>query len=226
MNYFVAIQATYQQLEIGLFKNNQLMATTTEDKKRASSTIIEHINALLKNNDIQLGYLSFIAVNQGPAPFTSLRVVITTANGIAFAQNVPLVGIDGLTAFMQEHQSPEWPITVSLINAFNKDVYFAIDQSNHSIETGCKNSEIFLAELKERFADQRVRFIGNGAEFFKQEIKDSFGDNAMIANPLPEYVSLDYLGLLGNAQWQKQQTSNQLLPLHLKRLRYKMAVVG
>jgi tRNA threonylcarbamoyladenosine biosynthesis protein TsaB len=225
MNYFLAVQATYQQLEIGLFKDHQLLSLIKEDKKRASAMIIEHLNAVLQNNDVQLGDLSFIAVNQGPAPFTSLRVVIATVNGIAFAKEIPLVGIDGLAAFMQEHQSPEWPVTVGLINAFNKDIYFAIAQSDQPLEMGCKNIETFLNELNEQFPNQQLRFIGNGTELFQQELIHVF-PNAFIPEPLPEYLSINYLGLLGAAKWEQGITSNQLLPLHLKRLRYRMAVAS
>ncbi len=221
MNYYLAIQTTYEQLEMGLFKNNQLIEHIKEDKKQASKLVIEHLTALLKNHAVELADLSFIAVNQGPAPFTSLRVVIATVNGLAFASQVPLVGVDGLAAFMNQYQSSEWPITIGLLNAFNNDVYFAITQPEIALQTGCKNIEAFLVELKQQFPDQQLRFIGNGTALFQKEIIATFANNASIPEPLPEYVSLSEVGALALSDWQQRITSTQLLPLYLKRLRYK-----
>ena len=224
MNYYLALQTTYEQLEIGLFKKNQLIEQVKEGKKQASKLIIEHLNAVLANHAVELADLSFIAVNQGPAPFTSLRVVIATVNGLAFASQIPLVGVDGLAAFMNQYQSSEWSITIGLLNAFNNDVYFAITQPNTPLQTGCKNIETFLEELKQQFPDQQLCFIGNGTALFQKEITDAFAANAFIPEPLPEYVSLSAIGTLATAQWEQRITSTQLLPLYLKRLRYKPSI--
>ncbi len=45
--------------------------------------------------------LAFIAAHQGPAPFTTLRVCLTTVNGFAFATGMPLIGINGLQELVE-----------------------------------------------------------------------------------------------------------------------------
>lgn len=224
MNY-LAIQATYEQLQIGLFKDNQLIDQIYEDKKKASTTILLHIDQLLKQNELGAKNLAFIAVNQGPAPFTSLRVVIATVNGISFATGLPLVGVDGLEVFIQEHTDPAWPSTVALLNAFNNDVYFAIQQQEKSLQKGCSNIETFLEPLKKVFSGKAVRFIGNGAELFKDLIATYFHNNAFFPEPIPEFPSLYRIGLAGLQSWQnKENITKQLLPLYLKTLQYKKSI--
>jgi len=185
MNYLV-IQTTYQQLQIGVFQDKKLLHGCSDDKIAASKKIILHIDSLLKKSGLSLNDLSFLAINQGPAPFTSLRVVISTINGLSFATGLPLVGVDGLAAFMQEYHDSNWPSTVALLNAFNNDVYFAIQSKDASLQTGCKNIKLFLQELKEIMPNQKIRFIGNGTELFKEQIKDFFGTKAYIPDPLPQ----------------------------------------
>jgi tRNA threonylcarbamoyladenosine biosynthesis protein TsaB len=224
MNY-LAIQTTYEQLVIGLFDDNQLIDQINEDKKKASTTIILHIDDLLKKNKISLQNLAFIAVNQGPAPFTSLRVVIATVNGISFARGLPLVGVDALDVFIYENADPAWPYTVALLNAFNNDVYFAFEQPKKPIEKGCTSLESFLAGLQEKVQLETVRFIGNGAELYKNFIEKSFGDKAYFPEPIPQYPSLYRIGLAGLKNWQKKENINyQTLPLYLKQVSYKKSL--
>lgn len=224
MNY-LAVQTTYEQLEIGLFDDNQLIDQVNEDKKKASTTIVLHIDDLLKKNKISLQDLAFIAVNQGPAPFTSLRVVIASVNGISFATGLPLVGVDALDVFMYENGDPAWPSTVALLNAFNNDVYFAYEQPEKTLQKGCSSLESFLESLKEKTSLETLRFIGNGAELFKDLIEQHFSNKAFFPDPIPQYPSLYRIGLAGLKNWQKKiNITNQLLPLYLKQVRYKKSI--
>jgi len=127
MSYFLALQHTYQGIELGLFDDAQTIQITHDDKKKASKNIILLVNQLLKNKNISFDNLLFIAANQGPGPFTTLRVVIASVNGIGFATQKPLIGVDGLDALLQEHKNETYPVSVALLNAYSNDVYFGID---------------------------------------------------------------------------------------------------
>ncbi len=54
-----------------------------------------HIEALLKKNQAEFGDLIGIIVFEGPGSFTSLRIGLTVANTIAYAQQIPIVGATG-----------------------------------------------------------------------------------------------------------------------------------
>ena len=130
MTRFLAIQNTYEMIEMALFNEDSIVESITIDKKEATKTIVTVLNALLERNNCPLNSLDFFAVNQGPGPFTTLRVVIATMNGLAFATNIPLVGVDGLDVLCAEEQDASFPITVALLNAFNSDVYYALQVSD------------------------------------------------------------------------------------------------
>ncbi|MEX0939841.1 MAG: tRNA (adenosine(37)-N6)-threonylcarbamoyltransferase complex dimerization subunit type 1 TsaB [Candidatus Babeliales bacterium] len=221
---FLAMQTTYDHLEIGLVHDTEIIDNITEDKKKASSLIILCIEELLKKNNRSLDDLSFIATNQGPAPFTSLRVVIATANGLSFASQLPLVGVDGLLGLFEEYTSNDWPYTVALLNAFNNDIYFGIQQPHKPIETGYENIEVFISRLSAQLETNKIRFIGNGAALFKDHIYKVFEERAFFPEPLPFYVSLKQLAQQAFYKWQEKKISYQLLPLYLKQLRYKKSI--
>ena len=96
---FLSIEGSYSNLELELFQGQKSIQKISDNNLKASSTLILKIDSILKQNKITLSDLAFIAVNQGPGAFTSLRVVIATVNGISFSTKIQIIGIDGLDAW-------------------------------------------------------------------------------------------------------------------------------
>jgi tRNA threonylcarbamoyladenosine biosynthesis protein TsaB len=217
MTYFLSVQNNYEAIEIALFRDGQLLATAQEDKIRASKSFIRILDFILKDNNVVFNELSFIAVNQGPGPFTTLRVVIASVNGLSFSSHIPLIGIDGIDALFLENPDDNAPITVALLNAFNNDVYYGIQDHGKIGPKGSKNIDIFLEELKNMYPNAPIRFIGNGGLIFAKQIEMHYGNNAIIPMPLPSYCSVKHIGLMGWERWQKQENlAVKLMPLYLK----------
>lgn len=192
------------------------LARASIDKKVSSKSFIALFEMLLNEASISLTDLSFIVVNRGPAPFTSLRVVLAAAAGLHAATHIPLVGVDGLSTFLHEHTDHADPITVALLNAYSNDVYYAFHHETH-LNTGYNNIKPLLDELKTRFPVQPIRFIGEGATLYQENIVTLFHEQAGMPLEMPEYLSLDALAAQGYAQWLQQKSgSSHLLPLYLK----------
>jgi tRNA threonylcarbamoyl adenosine modification protein YeaZ len=221
--YALILQSDYNQVTLGLSKNGKLQNTNIDSKHNASKNLISRMNELLEKSKINWKDISFIGINQGPAPFTTLRVIVTTANGLNFAHNIPLVGVDGITTFLKE-QHAQTTVKVVLLNAFAKDVYFGIETEN-GIKTGWQNHELFLSSLKNQFPNIAITFIGNGTLLYKNRIKKIFEENAMFPDPMPEYTTLKAICTTACKQWDKKENVQQnLLPLYLKTKEYKKAL--
>lgn len=218
MNYFLALQNTYEQAEIGLFTNEpKLIDVDFIPKTDASKLLIPRLGNFLKKHNLKITDLLFIVVNQGPAPFTTLRVMIATANGLSFATRIPLIGVDALQAAHQEWQNSRYPLTIIMFNAFAFDVYSAIVKNGTIIFKGCKNIDTLLDELRMEKA-LNIRFIGNGASLYTDKIKLALGDRALISDPNPAYCSLNQIGIMGYDKWHSgQKGTHLLLPLYLKK---------
>lgn len=217
MNLFLVFQNTYDELQMALFQGSQSIALRSICKIEASTRFISVLQDLLNEHTISLSEIPFIVVNQGPGPFTTLRTVLACANGLSFASKIPLIGIDGLDAFMQEERDAEYPNTVILLNAFGQDVYFAI-QSNNSIQKAYLNIDELLEQIKHAMPGKQIRFLGNGTQMFQEKIVATFGENAYIPKKIPSYCSIEAVGTLGLEKWEKDKSgTHQLLPLYLKK---------
>lgn len=91
-------------LFINTSKNNQLDVFLLADHKiidklslegnfKVSENLLQLINKLLNKNKIVLTQLRGIITVSGPGPFTSLRIAAAVANSLAFALQIPVVGI-------------------------------------------------------------------------------------------------------------------------------------
>ena len=216
MKIFLAIQNSYHNVQLALFDGQKMLAQRSIDKKEASKLLIIKLADLLDQQQIKLADLPFIAANQGPAPFTTLRVVIASVNGLSFASNIPLIGIDAFDAMQEEWKDPSYPTTIILFNAFAGEVYFAIEQPGQSITKGYQHIDSLLEQSTQ--LSGTIRFIGNGTHLYHEKIRSRLGNRAYIPEPVPNYSSIKKIALLGYQQWQKgNRDSHQLLPLYLKK---------
>lgn len=216
IDFYLTLQNTYDNIEIAIFTQHDLIEKKTINKLESSKNLIPEIDAILTKNNLKLENLNFIAVNKGPGPFTTLRVVITTVNALNFATNIPLIGIDGLLALQEEFYNESYKISVAILNAYNNDVYYSIKSDDFNQE-GWQNIDLFLSSLKSEFKDHKIRFIGNGVDIFKSQIIKTFDNLAEFINPNPQNCSIEQIAKMAYKNWQnKENISKQIIPLYLK----------
>jgi tRNA threonylcarbamoyladenosine biosynthesis protein TsaB len=222
MHLFLAVQAGYQNYEVGLFNGITCLAWHKQSKSEASKNLIPIIEDILKKHSYSIHDLTFIGINKGPAPFTTLRILIATINGIAFATNVPLVSCTSLEALLHEAHDPAWPAySVALLNAYNNDVYFAVRHPKKDLWMGCTNVRLFLETLKDKIGHERVRFVGNGVPLFQTLVQEIIGDEALAQTPFIEEASLNTVAYLTRTSFEKKEVVKQVVPLYLKEVAYK-----
>ncbi len=228
MHSYIAVQNTYEVFEIALFINNELISKKRENKYNASKLFIPLLDELLTQNNAKISDFDFCAVNCGPGPFSTLRSIIASVNGLHFATNIPLVGIDGLDATFLEFYDSNYQHTIVLINAFNNEVYYLIADGKQIISKGYQKIDTFLEQIKKTYPSlpsealcegrAPVNFIGNGVTLHQSLIQEQLGNNVIIAEPNPAMCSVEMIGKIGLEKWPLQQgATGPVMPLHLKK---------
>ncbi|MCK4650651.1 tRNA (adenosine(37)-N6)-threonylcarbamoyltransferase complex dimerization subunit type 1 TsaB [Candidatus Babeliales bacterium] len=229
---FLSIQGSYNKLQISLFKGDICYKSITENNRLASSILIPLIKNLLNKNSIELSKIKFIGVDQGPGAFTSLRVIISTINGISFSSKIPLIGIDGLDALAQEtitdrkSNQNKSQILIPLLNAYNNEVYYAFYKisENKKLELlknlknfkGYKKIDMLLEQIKINFPNQSLLFSGNGTELHKNLIQKKF-ENQKITIAKNDTCSSKQIAKMALEKYQKKEgLKYKLYPLYLK----------
>lgn len=216
---FIALQNSYDDVQIALFRapstgNIDLIDRRSVTKIHASKLLIPLIDSFFKEHALTLSDIPFLAVNQGPGPFTTLRVVITTANGISYASGIPLVGVNALEAMAQAWQDKTGTLAI-ILNGFAGDLYYMILENGVKETMGCMKSEALFAQLALR--NKPVTFIGNGIALYQDAILKIFGDRAIIPTDYPSYSSIESIAALAYQSWLTHKSgAQQLLPIYLK----------
>jgi tRNA threonylcarbamoyladenosine biosynthesis protein TsaB len=213
---FLLIYGSYDFIQCALIQQDMLGCSKASHKD-ASKNLIVMIDELLKNNHKKLKDCSFIAVHQGPAPYTTLRTVIATANGLSFATKIPLVGLNGLETLLQESHNVLYDYTIVLLNAFSNDVYYGIyDEKQQKSVIGCNSFQNFLAHLETFPPSLKIQCVGNAALAYQQQLLERI---PFITFPVPFLLVCSLQGLIKQAekQWSLQENiTQQLMPLYLK----------
>ena len=134
------------------------------------------IEGLLKKNDISFKNLDGVGIASGPGSFTGLRIGVSTAKGIAFAVNKPLISVNTVEVMMENYE---------MTNKESNSIYFPmIDARRDEVYTaGYNTKKEIVYPLDAKIIDQsfldslsefeHIYFIGKGAEkFMGKTLKD------------------------------------------------------
>lgn len=224
------------------FRTFELLGSCSCDNKQASKKIFLFIDELLKKNNLTLEDCSFFGANLGPSPFTTLRTVIASINGLAFATKKPLVGVNGIETLARERVQSQRHIIeysegvlepfldiyiIALNNAYNNDVYYAFfDIKKRSCMSGCASFDAVIDMINQLPSTYGIEIIGNIAQEKRTELETRIDINhtIYIDEIAPESASLEALGKQAYQQWRnKQNIAVQLTPLYLKQYTVKVS---
>lgn len=150
--------------------------------------------------------LDAVAVSIGPGSYTGLRIGLSEAKGLAYALNIPLIGIDTLqimaVSVMFNHEIDPDSLFVPMIDARRMEVYTAV--YDMALETRLAPTPLILDETSYHEwldAGEKLIFFGNGSDKAR-ELLESHPGSRFIADIHP--LAVDMIALAERAYSQKQ----------------------
>ena len=127
------------------------------------------IAEILSENNIQFSDLHAIAVSQGPGSYTGLRIGVSSAKGLCYALNIPLIALDTLQ-LLAKQITVENGIILPMIDARRMEVFSAFYDKNH-IQIRTTQAEI-IDESSYQEISGTIHLVGDGIEKFKNTLTD------------------------------------------------------
>ncbi len=88
----LALRTDKPEAELHLYANSQqLAAIKWQAHLQLAETLNSKIEEILNKSSISLDDIEALAIYKGPGSFTGLRIGMSVANALAYAQNVPIV---------------------------------------------------------------------------------------------------------------------------------------
>jgi tRNA threonylcarbamoyladenosine biosynthesis protein TsaB len=162
---------------VALFDESGIICSRESKRDFSHASILSvFIDECVKEAGVSLKQLDAIAIASGPGSYTGLRVGASTAKGMCFALDRPLISIDSLTTLAYstiDMNLAAGDIVMPMIDARRKEVY--ISSFDHALNI---ISPIEKLELDQAFFNQveskKCVLIGNGYMKFEEYLTDNF----------------------------------------------------
>ncbi|MBP2646256.1 MAG: universal protein YeaZ [Firmicutes bacterium] len=195
----LAIDTATLVSSVALATEGTLLAELTlETKKNHSEQLMPNIEQLLNVAGVSQNQIKAVAVSIGPGSFTGLRIGLATAKALAYAWQVPVVGVPTLEALAYGCCVPG-AVLAATLDAQKGNMYLALYQGQGNTVAVMRQPHVVsLAEaIKEWQAlDQPVVILGEAIKLYNGKIPVS--DKLMVAGPhlaMPRAANVAYAGL-------------------------------
>lgn len=159
---------------VTLADNGNMLATKeTSEPNAHSASLTQFIKDLFHQSKLPMSELKAVAVSMGPGSYTGLRIGVSTAKGICYALDIPLIAVSTLQAMahtMTLHNSIEI-LYCPMIDAKRMEVYNAIFTHTNEMTTPITADIIDENSYAELLVKHKILFFGNGAAKCKTVIQ-------------------------------------------------------
>lgn len=161
--YILNIETSTKNCSVTLAKegNTVIIKEIAEQNFSHSEKLHLFIDEILKQARISYKDLSAIALSKGPGSYTGLRIGTSTAKGLCFALDIPLIALDSLQILARQVTHKDGLI-IPMIDARRMEVYTATFDSNYNKIS--KTQALVIDENSFSQITQTAYFIGDGAE--------------------------------------------------------------
>ena len=170
MSLILQIETATQTCSIALAQNGQIIAFKEQtDRNIHASQITLFIEEVLKQANKTYQDLIAIAVSKGPGSYTGLRIGISTAKGLCFALDIPLIAVDTLAALAKGFIERCFSVNPNalfcpMIDARRMEVYTAIYNANMDYLQKTSAKIIDETSFEHELSNHVVYFFGDGAQ--------------------------------------------------------------
>lgn len=125
----LSIETATPICSVAIHEDGKLLGVKeTEVEKSHAKLLTIYIEELLTELGIQRTELDALAVSMGPGSYTGLRIGVSTVKGLAYALDLPVIGVDTLSALAHgaSNSNASCDFIIPMIDARRMEVYQAV----------------------------------------------------------------------------------------------------
>lgn len=163
---------------VALAHQGKLIALRERNERNVHAEVITiFIDEVMKEAGITYADLDAVAVSCGPGSYTGLRIGVSTAKGLCFASNKPLIAVETLESMaagvIAAGLAGDAQLLCPMIDARRMEVYTALFDLNGSNIEPTNAAIIDESSFAHQLAGQKILFFGDGAEKCREALGGS-----------------------------------------------------
>lgn len=172
MSVILNIDTSVETASVCLAKDDQALQLAINNNQKGHATWLHPaIKQLMSNEGLNMNSLQAVAVTIGPGSYTGLRVGLSTAKGLCYALNIPLITINTLEMMAYAIKDKEADLFCPLIDARRMEVFMAIYNKNLSPLVEPKAIIIVPGIFDSFLSSNKILFSGTGSNKIKTVIQ-------------------------------------------------------
>jgi len=166
MALILCLETTTTNCSVALAKDGELISFKEDMGLNYSHAerLHAYIEEVLLKAGVERTQLEAVAVSKGPGSYTGLRIGVSSAKGLCFALNIPLISTNTLKALALQAQGEAIQNIIPVLDARRMEVYSAIYSSELDELRETQAQIVDEDSFPSALAEGKTVFIGNGAE--------------------------------------------------------------
>ena len=203
MALILNIETATKVCSVAVYQDKQLLGLQELfiDKSH-SEYLAVLIKDILSYTSRKLEDLDAIAISKGPGSYTGLRIGTSTAKGLCYSMDIPLIGINTLEAMATTMLGLyDNRFLCPMIDARRMEVYYMIMDGNQNEITPAQAMIIEEDSFSNRLKDNKIVFFGNGSDKCRPIL--SKHSNAFFVDSI--YPTAKSVGILANKKFESMK---------------------
>ncbi|WP_411894313.1 tRNA (adenosine(37)-N6)-threonylcarbamoyltransferase complex dimerization subunit type 1 TsaB [Winogradskyella sp. A2] len=195
MALLLNIETATTNCSVSLSKDGETLVLKEDNSLGYSHAETLHlfIDEVFKRAEIKPSKINAVAVSKGPGSYTGLRIGVSSAKGLCYALNKPLIAIDTLESLANQVKIDKGYI-VPMLDARRLEVYSSVYDNNLKQVRDIKAEILEETSFDNYLKQGLVYFIGSGVEKTKSIIKHP--NAVFVENKLPSANEMSSLAEL------------------------------
>lgn len=171
----LALETSTEFCSVALYLKGKILNKEIFAGRRHSEILLPMIQEILAEGELTLQHLNGIAFGAGPGSFTGLRIACGVAQGLAYAADLPVVGISTLAAVAQKIGAQK---VIVALDARMGEIYHAAYQksASHHWET-ISPPALCLPHQAPSLPDSGWHGCGSGFDIYSKELSELYSKN-------------------------------------------------
>lgn len=161
---FLAFDTSSSVCSVALHVDGLVLSRVQQRGPQQAQCLLPLIDELLVDSGCTLSSLDAVVFGRGPGSFTGVRIAASTAQALAFAEDLPVIPISTLRTLAQRaYEKHDATHVLSAIDARQKEIYWGVYQTNDQ-KIMCAIQDEVVAPATEVFIPERaVSWVGVGS---------------------------------------------------------------
>jgi tRNA threonylcarbamoyladenosine biosynthesis protein TsaB len=165
------IETATTTCSVALSENGHIIALKELNESNIhAGQITVFIEEVMLNAKKNYSDLQAVAVSMGPGSYTGLRIGVSTAKGLCYALDIPLIAIDTIEAMasglIKTVAMPDTGLLIPMLDARRMEVYTGVYRKDLSLVEAV-SAKIVDEESFKEFEKHELFLFGDGSDKFK-----------------------------------------------------------